>query len=104
MPTPMRSGVGEPGGVSPRSSLGWGNIVSSQKVLPIRNASREDPPRKLNEEEACDQRSLPQDVTSSESNTEGSICSKRSRLTRPKDLPATCPGWSIPADAIVGVK
>ena len=40
-------------------------------------------------EEACDKRSAPQDVTSSWSDAEGSICSQRSSLSRPKDLLAT---------------
>jgi hypothetical protein len=34
-------------------------------------------------------RGVPQDVTSSVLDAEGSICSKRSDLTRPKDLLAT---------------
>src|SRR5262245_38156325 len=51
--------------------------------------SREAPPHRTDREEACDQRSVPQDVTSSWSVAEGSICSKRSSLTRPKDLLAT---------------
>jgi hypothetical protein len=41
--------------------------------------------------EACDQRSAPQDVTSSWTDAKGSICSKRSGLTRPKDLPRDSP-------------
>ena len=47
-------------------------------------------------EEACDERSGPQDVTSSGSDAEGSICSKRSSLSRPKDLPATPPDEDTP--------
>src|SRR5262249_3659248 len=46
-------------------------------------------PRTSAVEEACHERSEPQDVTSSGLDTEGSICSKRSCLTRPKDLLAT---------------
>src|SRR6516225_5910415 len=53
------------------------------------DSSREGPPRTSGTEEACDKRSWPQDVTSSGLDTEGSICSKRSRLTRSKDLLAT---------------
>ena len=46
--------------------------------------------RQSNREEACDKRSTPQDVTSFlEFDAEGSICSKRSYLSRPKDLLAT---------------
>jgi hypothetical protein len=42
-------------------------------------------------EEACDQRSAPQDVTSSRADAKGPICSKRSSLTRPKGLPRDSP-------------
>src|SRR5262245_36622112 len=44
---------------------------------------------------ACDERSwsaaTPRDVTSAWSNAEGSICSQRSDLTRPKDFPRGSP-------------
>jgi hypothetical protein len=89
MPTPTRIAVefGEPGRVSARSS--WESIGTSEKKRLRREGSREGPPRTSAVEEACDQRSEPQDVTSSRLDTEGSICNKRSCLTRPKDLLST---------------
>jgi hypothetical protein len=49
-------------------------------------------------EAACDQRSQPQDVTSSGADAEGSICSQRSSLTRPKDLLATPLNGILPTE------
>ena len=66
-----------------------GSIMSPEKGWLTGDVSRESPPRKLDHEEACDERSEPQDVTSSWYNAEGSNCSKRSSLSRPKDLLAT---------------
>ncbi|GIW86355.1 MAG: hypothetical protein KatS3mg108_0679 [Isosphaeraceae bacterium] len=61
------------------------------RLGPGRGHSREVPPDVSAAEEACDQRSMPQDVTSSSADAEGSICQKRSCLSSngrsPRDSP-----------------
>src|ERR1700691_6377332 len=61
------------------------------RLGPERGHSRKVPPDMSAAEVACDQRSMPQDVTSSSANAEGSICQKRSRLSltgrSPRDSP-----------------
>ncbi len=52
---------------------------------------REDPPAELNNEEACDERSVPPDVTSSEFNAKGSICSQRSTPQQTERPPTRLP-------------
>ena len=92
MPTPTRRNVWE-------AEADDGTMWTSDKVMALGHGSREAPPRTSGSEEACDRGSTPQEVTSSGLDTEGSICSQRSRLSRPKGLLATPPlelsrkGW-----------
>jgi hypothetical protein len=93
MPTPMRRA-----GVVACCGL----VSCSVDIKPperwCKESSRGGPPAQSDEEEACDKRSKPQDVTSPWSDTEGPICSKRSYLSRPKGLPAS-PHKRIPPAA-----
>src|SRR5436309_11633013 len=98
MPTPMGTGsmavasgigtarFGSWRGDAVRITIG---VTPGRKGWTERGRSRENPPQESGPEEACDERSLPHDVTSSWSDAEGSICSKRSYLSGPKDLLAT---------------
>src|SRR5262249_57483063 len=90
MPTPKRRGAGgADGGCGSMEGLGGGVAARWVRAVAARSSGA------VRHEEACDQRSVPQDVTSSWPDAEGSICSKRSRLSRPKDLLATPPkGYS----------
>src|SRR4051812_9160952 len=100
MPTAMRRGrIGSVGAeawagaeVGSGRSAAVGCIMGSlQKKREEAGRSRAGPPEESGREEACDKRSAPQDVTSSWPDAEGSICSKRSNLSRRKDLLATPP-------------
>src|SRR3954451_19364170 len=88
MPTPMRTAAaGRSAGGAARDDAGMGSPQRGRR----RGPRRESPSQKSAREEACDKRSWPQDVTSSGTDAKGSICSKRSSLTRPKDLPRDSP-------------
>src|ERR1035438_4116168 len=88
MPTPMRVGGRSAQVGAGEAGACCGSMSSPEKVCKARGRSHEAPPRKLDREEACDERSEPQDVTSSWYNAEGSNCSKRSNLSRPEARPA----------------
>src|SRR4051812_39274583 len=88
------------GGAAGAAACGVGSCCGSMADLGTegwrRGRRREGPPRSSDAEEACDERSAPQDVTSSGSEAEGSICSQRSDLSRPRDLLATPPEEGTP--------
>src|SRR4029079_12162215 len=97
MPTPQRRADGG-------TMLGCDNMGASKWTWGTRRGrSREGPPASSAVEAACDQRSAPQDVTRSSTDAQGSICSQRSRLTRPKDLPCDSPNGDSP-NAMLGAK
>src|SRR5450755_1163000 len=81
MPTPMRVGTGSAQVGAGEAGACCGSMSSPEKAWKDRGRSRDAPPRKLDREEACDERSAPQDVTSSWYNAEGSNCSKRALVT-----------------------
>src|SRR6266545_4222899 len=91
MPTPKRATAraGPAGGANTDAGAGMGSPQEDRGRR--RGPRRESPSHKSAREGACDQRSAPQDVTSSRTDAKGSICSKRSGLTRPKDLPRDSP-------------
>src|SRR5947209_6144007 len=92
MPTPKRTAdVAEGTGRGGDGSRVAGVSMATPRRGRRRGPGRESPSQQSAREEACDKRSSPQDVTSSGTDAKGSIGSKRSSLTRPKDLPRDSP-------------
>jgi hypothetical protein len=92
MPTPKRTEeVAERAAGGADGSRAVGTSMGTPREGWSRGPRRENPSPLSGHEEACDKRSVPQDVTSSWTDAKGSICNKRSSLTRPKDLPRDSP-------------